>query len=164
MRLWLLAAGGVLTAAAATASAQDKVPGYLVIRVLVDTNAGGGGANPFQPPGGFPGEPGDGSPDNPGAGGPGAPPTPGGGRGAFGQPRPGGPGGAGGDRQELEAARSVAVVVPYRWIEWKRFHPERPLNQQTIPSWPAVKHKYCTSFVFADKTSIQFFPFPRASL
>ena len=41
MRYWLLAAGGVLAAAASAPAQETNQPGYLAIRVLLDSNAGG---------------------------------------------------------------------------------------------------------------------------
>jgi uncharacterized membrane protein YgcG len=171
MRHWLLAVGGVLTAGAAVASAQasfqDKLPGYLVIRVLVDSGAGGGAGPmpPGFPPGGFfPGDPGSGDAGS----GDGLPGDPGGGfappgfPGPFGGFRPGGNQPA--QPQQTEAAPSVVAVVPYTLMENRRFDPMRGGHPEFNPLWPTIKHKYGTSFIYADNTSIQVFPLRAASL
>jgi hypothetical protein len=165
MRHWLLAVGGLLTAGATTASAQTtdplSFPGYLVIRYLLDSNAGGGvAAAPGGGPAGLPGGP---------RGGAGGQPGPGEEGGIGGQPPfPGGfgPMGAGGGQQNqpAEAARSVVAVIPYSRIERKRFYPERGGNQQTNPLWHSARHKYGSSFIFSDNSSIQLFPIHRYSL
>ena len=167
MRNWLLAVGGMLTAGAGRGVRPGKAPrlprhprpgGHEQWRGE-SVRAGGPGA-----PGG------EGAPGDTGGGGIGSPDGGEGGglpgRGGFpGRPGPMGTGGPqGGDPQQAEAARSVVAVIPYTMIDRKRFYPDRGGNAQTNPLWPAVKHKHGNSFVFADRTSIQFFPITRYSI
>ncbi|MGL4422499.1 MAG: hypothetical protein ACRCZF_17665, partial [Gemmataceae bacterium] len=165
MKRFLGLVGAATLAIAPAATAQDAFPGYLVVRVLLESNANPAVGAPANNPGAPPGGPGPG-------GGRGGPPGGGGGDDA---PNLGGRGGApgagpqapapGGNRANapIEAARSVVAVIPYSRIDVKPFDPNSGVSPNN-PKWFSMKTRYGSSFVYADKTSIQFFPFPRSSV
>ncbi|HET6574643.1 MAG TPA: hypothetical protein VFG68_13630 [Fimbriiglobus sp.] len=179
MYRWFLAVAGLglATGPGLLAQTQKDRPGYLIIRVNLDAQggqpalAGGGGVG--GP--GFGGDPGGGSPRGgrggrggqpgppggfPGAGGgfpgPGGQPGPGGGFPGAGFPGGGGfpgagfPGGFGGQQtQEIDPAKSVAVVVPYKYIAARRVK----------PAWPSVLFgELGSAYLYASKGYVQLYP------
>jgi hypothetical protein len=176
---WFLAVAGLGLAAGPGLLAQQSQPGYVIIRVNLETGqadsgpmgggfpGGPGGPGLGPPGGGFPGGPGGpglGPPGGPGGGrgggqqpGPGAggPPAPGGGFPGGGFPGGGFPGGgfpgAGGgqQRQEVDPTKSVAVVVPYNQIVPRRI----------APTWPYVlQSNHGTAFLYASQGYVQLYP------
>jgi len=157
---WILAVAGLGLAAGPGLLAQQGTPGYLIIRVNLDTQGGqpaaGGmpGMGGMQPgSGGMQPGPGGMRPGGmqPGPGGmrPGGMPGPGGlpGQGGF---QPGGLGGQTGQNQQIDPAKSVAVVVPYKYIVARR----------VPPSWPFVLHGEggISTFLYASKGYVQLYP------
>ncbi len=156
MRRWLLGLGLALTATSAvTAQNANDVtaPGYLVIRVILDaggapaagTGAPFGGEDPAAADtGGLAGSVGIG----------GAPTGPAGPMGGTG----GAPGRGTGSNTDL--AKSIHVVAPFRSINFKPFYPDRRVNKESNPVWPAMKTKYGTTFLYSDGTSVEIRPVP----
>jgi len=98
------------------AQQKDPKPGYMVIRVLLDSGAADAPA-----------------PTTPGQ--PAAPQQP----------------------RRIDPTHSIAAVVPYESIEKRLFSSTRSPSA-TNPYMPAMKTKYGHTFIYGDKTFIQFFP------
>ena len=145
MRRRLLAAGGFallavpLLAPAQPPGVNKSPPGYVVIRVSLDSVGGGGAAAPAG---------GDGIPSGDGEGGP----APGGRGGPGGRPGAGGPGG---NRPATEVSRSVVVLVPYTRLETKqRIYSKLPASQQNPPFFTKVTGPAGTAFLFTDNDKV----------
>ncbi len=162
---WFLAVAGLgLASSGSGLLAQVGLPGYMIIRVNTAADETGaaapggvgggelgglGGPGAPQPPGvggGFPGRGGPGGRGRPGAPGVGGgipqPPGVGGGFPGFG-------GGQTGNAPPIDPAKSVAVVVPYKYIAAHR----------TPPPWPYVLHSDLgTAYLYASKGYVQLYP------
>lgn len=170
----------------AQAPNQRVTSGYLTIRVILDgggANAGGfaaGGAAPgaggeggdprgggVGPRGGGPGGPPRGGPGGgpgvgprggPGGGAPGA----GGEGGGIGSPDGGGgvaPGGGGfaqAGSVSADPAKSIVVVVPFHNLKRENIYP--PPGGRGNKAIDSITHKFGKTFLFQDRTSIQFYP------
>ncbi len=134
MRRFFLAA-----AVALTAGVSPALAGYLIVRVIFE----GTPAAPVGP---------DGQPLPPTPGSPPAGVRPGG------EGTPGTPGAPGAEvPPKPDASRSLVVVMPVIDQFQQTFYPKFTLNNVLNPKWDVIKHRFGTTYLFADGATVQLY-------
>lgn len=183
MRRWLTAlTSAAVVAAPLAAQVNTQKPGYVVVRVKMNSDGGGTGTAPGGSElgeGAGPGRFGGGSPGGPQGGGgygggiqggpQGGPAQPGGLApggigGGLGVPGfPGIPGGLGSGAPAATATeRSVHILVPYSRLSLhEKLYPQKGTNAERNPEYAAIRHQFGSSILFPNKANLQieFLPF-----